>query len=168
MNFQFYIEKLHDSDSFKKFRKENPDAFLCSCFFVVDLEGNQEKQHFDFFIPEDKKMFSFQIEKSCELVPVEVFDNKSLNKILFDHDFEFKQVEDLIVRKMVEEGIKNKIHKMLFSLQNKNGKDFLIGTVFISMMGMLKVIIDLDNMKITEFEKKSFLDIMKVSGKKKD
>ena len=168
MNFQFYIEKLHDSDSFKKFIKENPDAFLCSCFFVIDLEGNQEKQHFDFFIPKDKKVFSFQLEKLCELVPVEVFDDKSLNKISFDHDFEFKNIEDLIVSKMRQAGIKNKIQKMLFSLQNKNGKDFLIGTVFISMMGMLKVIIDLDSMRITEFEKKSFLDIMKVSRKKKD
>ena len=173
MNFQFYVEKLRDSDSYKKFVKENKDSFCCSCFFVIDLVDSEkgDKQHFDFFNPlsEDKKVYSFQLEKSCELVPVEVFDEKIPKEISFDHDFDFKQIEDLIVSKMGQAGIKNKIQKMLFSLQKRNGKEFLIGTVFITGLGMIKVLIDIKEMKVTEFEKKSFFDVLKVKrGGKND
>ncbi len=46
-----------------------------------------------------------------------------------------------------------------------DGKNFLIGTIFISGMGILKITIDLDEMKITNFERKSFMDMMKIIRK---
>lgn len=36
MNFQFYLEKLFESEEFAEFKKEFPDAYLCSGFFVID------------------------------------------------------------------------------------------------------------------------------------
>jgi len=42
----------------------------------------------------------------------------------------------------------------------------LIGTVFISMLGLLKVRIDVEKMKIVLFEKKSFFDMMSIKKKK--
>ena len=164
MNLQFYIEKLKNSDIFKKFMKENPDAFLCSGFFIVDKQGNDNKQHFDFYLPKDKKIYSFQLE-NMQLVPLEDF-GKVPEKISFEHDIDFDKVGEMIEKKMASEGIKSKIQKMLFSLQNKDDKDFLIGTVFISALGMLKINIDLKTMEIIDFEKKSFFDIMKISKKK--
>jgi hypothetical protein len=38
-----------------------------------------------------------------------------------------------------------------------NNKDFLIGTVFILSLGMIKINIDISEMKITSFEKNLFL-----------
>jgi len=38
MNMQFYVEKLSHSEEFKEFMKKNPDAYLCSGFFVIDKE----------------------------------------------------------------------------------------------------------------------------------
>ena len=55
---------------------------------------------------------------------------------------------------------------MIFSLQNKDGKDFLIGTIFISGLGLLKINVNLEGNIITEFEKKSFFDMMKIIRKK--
>jgi hypothetical protein len=55
--------------------------------------------------------------------------------------------------------------KLLFSLQNQEGRDHLIGTIFVSGLGMLKCSIDLQDKKIVEFEKKSFFDIMRVVKK---
>ena len=46
MNFQFYLEKLYASDSFKKFKEEYELAYPCSCFFIVDKSGSDNKQHF--------------------------------------------------------------------------------------------------------------------------
>ena len=43
---------------------------------------------------------------------------------------------------------------------------FLIGTVFISGLGIIKVNIDIKDKKIIEFEKKSFFDMVNVLRRK--
>jgi len=165
MNFQFYVEKLQNSGVFKNFMKKHPDAFFCSGFFIFDKsEKVENKQHFDYYLPKENKIESIQLE-NMQFVPIENFGGLP-EKLSFDLDFDFHEVEKMIEKKMEERGIKNKIQKMLFSLQNIKGKDFLVGTVFISMLGMIKVNLDLEKMEITEFEKKSLLDIVKVSKKK--
>lgn len=161
MNMQFYMEKLSSSEEFKSFMKENTDAYLCSGFFVIDKSGDDNKQHFDYYIPNSKKMFSFQLEGGVKMVPIEILNEKIPEKIS-KLEFDFDNMELMIQKEMEKQNIKNKIQKMMFSLQNFNEKDFLVCTVFISMLSMLKVNIDLSNEKITEFKKKSFFDIMKI------
>lgn len=161
MNLKFYLEKLHASEEYKKFMQENPEAYLCSGFFVIDKIENDGKQHLDYYVPSQKKTFSFQLENGIKLVSVETIDDKVLERVLGDCDFEFEKVERMILNEMIYKGIQKKMQKILLSLQNKDGRDFLIGTVFISGLGMLKVQIELPEMKISEFEKKSFFDILK-------
>jgi hypothetical protein len=168
MNFQFYLEKLHASDSFKKFVEENKDAFPCSCFFILDKKEKDSKQHFDYFIPSTKKMFSFKLEDNCEVIPVDLREGVVPTKLSLNYNFDFDAVEKLILDEMTKKEIKSKVEKMLWSLQSKDGKNYLLGTVFISMFGLLKVSIDVDDMKIVDFEKKSFMDMLKVTGKKKE
>jgi hypothetical protein len=167
MNFQFYVEKLKASDSYKEFIEKNPEAFVCSGFFIIDKEGNDNQQHFDYWIPKDKSMVSFKLEANCEIAPIQMIDDKVPEQISLDLDFDFKEIERLIEDKKEQEGLRKKIQKYLFSLQKKDNKHYLIGTVFISMLGMLKVQIDLEKKEIVEFEKKSFFDIMKVKRGKK-
>ena len=50
---------------------------------------------------------------------------------------------------------------------NLDGKDFLVGTIFISALGMIKIHIDISKREITHFEKKSFFNMIKVIKKKK-
>jgi len=165
MNLQFYVEKLKNSEIFKNFMKEYPNAVACSGFFVIDKTGKEgNKQHFDFYLSKDNKIISIQLE-NMQLVPLEIF-GKIPETISFECDVDFNKVEKMIEERMIKEGIKNKIQKMLFSLQRLNGRDFLVGTVFISVLGMIKINIDLQNMEITAFERKSFFDVMKVSKKK--
>ncbi len=161
MNLKFYLEKLHASEEFKKFLKENPGAFPCSGFFVIDKERSDNKQHIDYYVPNIKKMFSFQLENEIKLVPVEMIGDKVPEKVLFDCDFDFKKIEQIILNEMIFQGIKNKLQKILLSLQNTEEKDILVGTVFISALGLLKVRISLPETKIIEFEKKSFFDFIR-------
>jgi len=164
MNFAFYVEKLENSEEFKKFKTEFPGAYPCSCFFVIDKQGNDNKQHFDFYLPSEKKISSFQLENS-QLVPIQE-TKEVLEEISLKHDFYFKEIEDLIVKEMEANKVKNDIQKILFSMQRVKGKDYLIGTIFIPMLGMIKVNIDIAEKKITDFEKRSFLDMMKIFKKK--
>ena len=166
MNLKFYLEKLYASKEFKKFTKENPEAFLCSGFFIIDKTGKEgSKQHFDFYIPSKKEMFSFQLEGGIKLVPVEMIREEIPNKILLNGDLNFEEIEALIVSEMGKQKIKNKIQKILLSLQNLKGKDFLVGTIFVSSLALLKINIDISEKRITSFEKKSFFDMIKVIKK---
>ncbi len=163
MNLQFYLEKLHASDVFKEFMKQNKGAYLCSGFFTMDKEGKDNKRHLDFFVPALKKIFSFKLENSVDVIPIELAIEKIPEKLSLDHDFDFEEIQKLIEEEMKKQGMKNKIQKIILSLQSFDGKTFLVGTVFVSMLGLLKVKIDLEDNKpkIVEFEKKSFFDMVK-------
>jgi hypothetical protein len=166
MNFQFYFEKLAESKEFKKFIKENKDSFLCSGFFIIDKKEEGNKQNIDYFVPSLNKMFSFKIHDKVEMIPVENFgENFKPEKISEKLDFDFNWIEEIIQNRMNDEKIKNKIEKLLLSLQAKDKKNYILGTIFISGLGIIKVKIDLDNKKIVDFEKKSFFDMIKVVKK---
>src|SRR3989344_9191561 len=164
MNFQFYLEKLFASDEFKKFKKENKGAYLCSGFFSIDRQGKDNQQHLDFYIPLTKEMFSFQLEKG-EFSQLKNYDERIPEKLKENLDFDFDEIENIIINKMKEENVNKQIQKLLFSLQNMEEKNFLIGTIFISGMGILKATISLDENKIIGFEKKSIFDMFKIIRK---
>ncbi len=169
MNFQFYREKLFASKEFEDFKKEFPDAFFVSGFFSIDKEEKEKDQfHLDFYIPSVKKLFSFKLEAGLERLPIQIIEGQEFEKISDGINFDFNELEKLIQKEMDSQGVKNKIQKLIYSLQGKNGKEFLIATVFISGFGILKVNVDVREMKILSFEKKSFMDFLKVSGKKKE
>ena len=161
MNLQFYLEKLYSSDVFKNFIKENPKAYMCSGFFTIDKEGKDNQRHVDFYIPDAKKMFSFRLEKEIEIIPVELVTKKIPPEIKSKIDFDFENIEKMIVDEMGKKNIKNKLQKIIFSLQNIKGKNFLVCTVFLGMLGLLKIHVDLEKQEIILFEKKSFFDLMK-------
>jgi len=166
MNLHFYLEKLHNSDEYQDFMLENPDAYMCSGFFIMDFEKADHQKHLDFYVPTLKKVFSFKLENGIEKVPIDTFDDRTPKKLFIDYDFDLDEIEKLIKEKMVEEKIKSRIQKILLSLQNSKGKDLLTATVFVSGLGMLKVNINPISKKITDFDKKSFFDMMKIIRKK--
>lgn len=165
MNLQFYAEKLHSSEEFKSFKEENHGAYLCSIFFTIDKEGNDNQIHLDYFALEAKKMTSFQLNGEIKKVPLEIYDEKIPERIPLNFDIDFWEIERMIAAKMEVESIKNKMQKIILSLQRVNGENFLVGTVFISMLGMIKIKINATKKEILEFEKKSMFDIMKVVKK---
>ena len=167
MNSHFLLEKLEHSEEYKKFKKENPQTYLCSGFFIIDLSENnpENKYHLDFYIPETKKTFSFELEQGIKLVPLERLDETILEEVSLKNNFDFDELKELILNEMASKKITNKIQKMIFSLQNNKGKDFLLGTIFISGFGLLKANIDLSERKIINFEKNSLFDMMKIIKK---
>jgi len=164
MNLQFYFEKLHASKEFQDFAKQHKDAYFCSGFFIIDKESQKipdDKQHLDFYSPDDKQTWSFQLEDNSRLVPIEQIDKRTPEKIPDNLDFNFDYAEKKIIGEMFENKITNKIQKIIWSLQRLDSKDFLIGTIFISGMGLIKIKINLPDMEVVEFEKKNFMDFLK-------
>jgi hypothetical protein len=166
MNIQSYFKQLQENKNFQDFQKENPQAYLCSGFFTIDKEANENQQHLDFFIPEKEKVFSFQMENDGKMKPLDKLDKIIPEKISFDFDLDFDDIEEIIEDRMKSEGMKDKIKKLIFSLQKIGEKKVLMGTIFISGFGLLKANISLENNEIIEFERKSFFDMIKVFKKK--
>lgn len=168
MNFQFYYEKLLASDEYQKFRREHPTAYACSGFFALDLEKNgaHNQVNFDFWLPEHEKMYSFRVTGSVEFLNVENFDKRPFEALSMNYLFDLNKVRIIIEERMKKDNIRGKMKKLLFSLQKLEGIDYLITTVFLDNMGLLKVHYNIVDKKITFIEKKSFLDIFKISRKK--
>ncbi len=162
MNLQHYFKQLHENTNFNNFMRENPSAYLCSGFFTIDKEANENQQHLDFFITGKDKVFSFQMENDGKMKPLEKLDKVIPEKISPDFDLDFDYIEKMIENKMKNEGMKDKIKKLIFSLQKIEQKNMLMGTIFISGFGLLKANINLENNEIIDFEKKSFFDMIKV------
>lgn len=165
MNLKFYLEKLHASEVFKNFVRENPSAFLCSWFFSIDFAGKDNKAHADYFIPESKQMFGFQLERGCEKMPLEAKEGFFPEKMSEKLELELKDIEKILAKKIKKEKIQEKAQKIFISIQRNNGKDFAIGTIFISAMGMIMFEIELSTKKIVSFNKKSFSDFFKILKK---
>lgn len=165
MNLQFYLEKLNSFNEFREFSESNNNFHLCSGFFVIDKEGNDNKTHLDFFSPKSKEIASFQLEDGIKKVSVENLDKREFEKISDNLDFDFKEIEDSIAKRMKEEKIKNKVQKIILSLQKSNEKEMLFGTVFLSGFGILKISMSLPEKEIIEFGKKSLFDIINVLKK---
>jgi hypothetical protein len=170
MKFQFYYEKLINSEEYEKFKKDHPDAFACSGFFVLDVlnKGKENKASLDFWLPKEEKMYSFKIDGKTEFVNVDNFDPRTPEKLSMNYDFDLKDFQKLIEEKMEQEKVKGSMQKILFSLQRLEGKDYLVTTTFLNNFGLLKINIDISKKEITSFEKKSFLDMLKIVKKKKD
>ena len=166
MNFKYYLRRLQESGDYRKFIQENPGAYMCSGFFTIDKEGSDNKQHFDFFSPGKDKITSFQMEQDGKATTIDVLDKRIPEKLSIDYDIDFDEIENLVYAKMREHGINNRVQKFIFSLQKLEGKDYLTGTVFISMFGLIKVNIEVKTKKIEDFEKKSFFDLVSVFKKK--
>lgn len=161
MNLQFFIEKLESSEEFSNFMKYNPGAYLCSGFFSIDFENNQNQYHLDYFVPSKNKIISFELENGIKETNVIKTDSGVPPKLASTSTLEFKDIEDMILKEMEKKQIKNKLQKIMISLQNYEGKDSHVCTCFLSGFGLLKVVIDDSTKEIVLFDKKSFFDLLR-------
>lgn len=167
MEFQELISKLMQSKEFEDFKKENPDSYPFGGFFSIDLEnkGKNNQYSLDYFIPSLKKAFSFKIEEKVEKIPITVQETEKMLPIGNNYSFKFKDFQRKIEERMQEENSKEKIQKILYSLQNLEKEDYLLATVFLSGLKMIQATIKISNKEITKFEKKGFLDFLKILKK---
>jgi len=167
MNIQKHIKKLKNSKKYKDFVDEHKDAYFCSGFFSVDKEGTDNQVHLDFFSQKEKELYSFNFSEGVNLTKMDNFGVVP-DKISLSLDLDLEKFEKLVEKEMNNRGIKTKVKKLLFSLQNSKKKDILFVTVFISNLGLVKVSFDIKSLKVISFEKKSFMDFFKiVKGSKK-
>jgi hypothetical protein len=130
---------------------------------MIDKKGNDNKQHFDFYVPSEKKIISFEMENKGRQVPIDPINDRVPGHLREEFDFEFDEVESLVEESMRKNEVKAKIEKIMVSLQEspEDNKPYLICTVFLSGLGMANVTISVQNKRVISFEKKSFFNLLR-------
>jgi len=164
------FEMITNSDEFKKFEKEYPEAELCTGFFVTDFFGNDNKKSLDYKIGE--RVFSFvvnELEKikmyEDKLVKLENKEFPKLEVITPDIKVDLDEITEIAMAKTLENKIHSKFSKIIAVLQKykHNEKDIQAWNLTCMLEGLIIIhmMIDSDSGEIIKFERKSMMDLIK-------
>jgi hypothetical protein len=161
--------RLEKSDVFKSFKAQNPDAFLCAGFFILNYKQNNRKYAFDF--RNDKQLFTFDfpeneqahiILKIDELLP----SPKPLDKIHIDVQVDIEDLEEIIKAGLRDNNIKNQLEEIIAVLQNIDNQIVWNLTCMCEGMVVINALVHSETSGILKFEKKNLLDFIKKPGEK--
>jgi hypothetical protein len=102
-----FLERLKKKDFFKEFEKENPDAFLCAFFCILNKDGGEgDKVNIDFFIPSKKKI-AYSESPFCEILFSQeekegLKELKKLDRINIDLEDLWNEVERVKKEKKIQ------------------------------------------------------------------
>jgi len=164
------FEIITNSEEFKKFEKEYPEAELCTGFFVMDFFGNDNKKSLDYKIGE--RVFSFvvnELEKikmyEDKLVKVENKEFPKLEVITPNIKVDLDKITEIAMAKTLENKISAKFSKIIAVLQKykHNEKDIQAWNLTCMLEGLIIIhaMIDSDSGEVIKFERKSMMDLIK-------
>lgn len=166
MIFKETYEKIIESEIFKNFINENPDAKLCAGFFVVDFFGNDNKKNLDYKLGE--RIFTFSIDdfekirmnedKLVEEKGIKFPELKSINPVI---NADLEDIKSTAQIKALDEGIASKFSKIIAILQNHENRQIWNLTCMLEGLIILHILIDADSGDIIKFERKSMMDLIK-------
>ncbi len=166
MTFKETLEKIKASETFKGFIKENPDAELCSGFFIIDFFGNDNKKSLDYKVSE--KIFSFSVDDfgKVKMIEDKLIEERGvkfpkLEKIEPSVNVDLDELKSISGIKALDEGISAKFSKIIAVLQKHEGKQIWNLTCMLEGLIILHVLIDANSGDIIKFERKSMMDLIR-------
>lgn len=167
MKTQGYIDKAKWSEDYKKFMKEDPQAYLCSLFFTRDYEAKQSETQVDFYSPKKDVIVSFKVDKKVERIPLDKkaetithkkFVPKPLGKSI---KMDIEDVKPMLMAEMNNRNIASDINKILVVLHIADERVVWNCTGFLKGLGLLQAHLEDESESVLFMEKKNFLDLMK-------
>lgn len=160
MKIKPYMEKLNSSPEYKKFIKENPDAFLVAGFFVIDLETKKNIHQIDFFIPSKKKFAAFALDEGIQLQILDTMSDKIPEKLDIKTKIDLDALEGILEDEMKNRNITSQVRKIIAVIQNIKGKKIWNINSVLSGMEILKAHVEDNSQTVLKMEKESIMDIM--------
>ena len=168
--FKETCQRINDSEEFKNFIQENPEAELCTGFFVMDFFGNDNKKSLDYKL--DQKVFSFSINElekikmyQDKLVEVKDKEFPALEPINPEIKVDLDQITEMAMKTTQEKGIQSKFSKIIAVLQKykHNNQDIQAWNLTCMLEGLIIIhmMIDSDTGELIKFERKSMMDLIK-------
>jgi hypothetical protein len=153
------VGELEDAECYKSFMKENPDAFFCAGFLILDLENETEQIQLDYFMPREKKIAAFEFP----FARVKIHDDEVKEITLQSLDIGI-DVDDLgpRCRELIKENGGNIVPTKIIAVL-KGGIWNL--TCMDNVLGIVQIKIDAGNGDVFSFDKGSLMDFMRVKKK---
>lgn len=162
-NFKFLLSKIESSESFRKFKEKNKDAFLCAGFFVIDYESGKGvvQRQIDYCLSDD--IYTFMLEKEVSVKKAETIEGQkiSLSELNKNIKVDLEEAERILEEKIKQESIPEKLLKVIAVLQVHKGNQIWNLNCVLAGMQILRVHINSENGEILLFEKKSMMDFVK-------
>ncbi len=160
MKLNQLIKELKETEIYKNFLKENPEAFFAVGFFILDLEKEKETFQLDFFIQEKKQITSFEFPfKEAKL-----HEDKIEN--LEEQSTEIKiDIDDLKdeVRKRIIENNSSIVPTKIIATISKNQWNL---TCMDNALGIVQLKINSKTGEQDSFNKGSLMDFMGIQKNK--
>ena len=162
MKIQPYIDKLNNSNEYKKFIEKNPNAYFSAGFFVIDFEENKNIHQIDYFIPDTKKMMTFVLDSDkVETKESEASNDKTPDKITEKINIDLDTLKRIVEDEMKNNTVTKKIQKIIAVLYKLDGKVIWNLNCITTDMGMMKVHIEDKSHDILRFDKINLFDAVK-------
>lgn len=161
MKLNPYIQKLSNSQEYKKFQKSNNDAFLIAGFFVLDLESGKSMHQIDYYIPSKKKVAAFTLDKTITMQMLGMLSHKAPEKLENKSEIDLDALEGILEDEMRNRNITDSIKKIIAVIQKVEGKKIWNLNCILSGMSVLNAHVEDESRSILKMEKKSLIDIMR-------
>jgi len=160
MKFEHYLKELEKSSEFKKFKKENPKAYLGAGFFVIDLEGGKNTHQLDFVLP-DNKIATFILDDGVKMKISEQALKKDLKEVKQKVNTDIDALHGIAEDEMKNQTVTENIRKIIAILHMMDDKLVWNLQCILGGLGILQVHIDDSDKSILKFEKHSLMELVR-------
>lgn len=159
MKLSHFIKRVEKTKSFKNFKKEHSNSYLCAGFFVLDYETGKDLHQIDYALS-DGKIATFYLDDD----KVKISDpmiKKKIEELKGDTKLDLEQLKGMVHDEMENHTVTEEIKKIIAVVQNVDGKKTWILNCILSGLNILKVHIDDDTGNLLAFEKANVMDFMR-------
>ena len=160
MKIEPYIQRLNSSDEYREFQKKHSDAFMVAGFFILDFESGQNVHQIDYYVPSEKKIAAFTLDKHITIQLLDLLNKKAPEKLDTKTNIDLEAIHGIIEDEMKNRNITEEIKKIIAVLQNVGGKKIWSINCILSGMGLLSAHLEDDSKTILKMEKKSLFNYM--------
>lgn len=164
-----YIEKVKKSDSYKLLMEEDPNAYLCSVFFLRDFDEGHIETQVDFYSPLKKHIISFKVDKNVERVSSKktqtITHKKFIPQPLPENiKMDIDEMKPTLLDEMHNRDMTYEIEKVLAFLNMTDGIAVWNCTGFLKGLGLVQAHVEDKSASILFMEKKSLFDLIRFTG----
>lgn len=153
MKISDLLGELKNSEGFRKFMDENPDAFFAAGFFVLD-DAQQDKYQLDYYLPRKKKIATSEWPFSEMKVHEDLIEKAERLKVV---GVDICDLRGRVEALKVENGVKMKTIKIIALLKD----DLWQLTCLSDGLDMLRINIGSESGEVRKFEKTNVLNFVK-------
>ena len=161
MQFQDIVSKIHASPIFKEFSKKHPNAKPYVAFITIDCIDTDNKKAIDYMDNEIIYTFSLQTDNTISLTEDKLLHaDQKLEPITLVSDMSLEELELIVKDSLHEQGVPNKLQKIIAVLQSHEDKEIWNCTCILDQLFFAQIKINNQTKKVDSFEKRSIADIM--------